>query len=76
MNRDTSGEWAWLGLAAVVTSYDLYAIKTRKVETLSTALWKSLANPVKAPVSFLIWGSLTWHLFLNKQARNSYKQYF
>jgi hypothetical protein len=69
------GDFAWIALAAGIVAYDVFAIKTKKAETMSSAIWRSLAHPIKSPLAALIWLSLTWHLFGNKQARKSYKTY-
>lgn len=71
-----SGEYGWLGLTLIIVAYDAYAMKTKKIETLSAALWKSLAHPKKMPAAACIWGILTWHLFLDAHARQSYKKHF
>ena len=68
-----SGEYGWVVLAVSITAYDLFAIKTKKFETLSTALWKSLPHPIKFPIAPLAWGILTYHLFISKNARDSIK---
>lgn len=66
-------ELAWVGLAAVIIAYDLIALNTNKVETLSSAVWRSLAKPGKWPIYMGTWFGLTYHLFFNPCARQSYK---
>lgn len=66
------GDFAWIALALGILAYDIAAIRTAKVETMSSALWRSLNEPKKAAVAVAIWGVLTHHLFVNKNARKSY----
>lgn len=61
-------------MALGILTYDLLAIKTKKMETMSHAVWKSLAHPVKFPIATITWGILTHHLFINNKARNSMKE--
>lgn len=68
-----SGEYAWVAMALSITLYDLVAIKTKKMETMSTALWKSLNHPMKFPVAPIAWAILTYHLFASSNARSSMK---
>lgn len=65
------GELAWALMAFGIFTYDMIAIKTKKAETMSSALWRSLNHPVKSPLAILAWGILTHHLFVNKNARKS-----
>jgi hypothetical protein len=69
------GDAAWIALAAGIITYDAIAIFTRKAETMSSAIWRSLAHPVKSPIAAGIWIGVTWHLFANKQAREAYGTY-
>jgi hypothetical protein len=74
-NKKIPGDYAWIALAAGIITYDAVAIKSQKLETMSSAIWRSLSHPIKSPVAALIWASLTWHLFGNKKARKAYKSY-
>jgi hypothetical protein len=69
------GDYAWIALAAAIIGYDAFAMTTKKAETMSSAIWRSLAHPVKSPIAASIWGGLTWHLFANERARNAYRDY-
>jgi hypothetical protein len=75
-NQKISGEPAWLIMALGILTYDLIAIKTKRVETMSTALWRSLNHPVKSPIAILAWGILTHHLFASSIARSSLKKLY
>jgi hypothetical protein len=67
------GEYAWVIMALGILAYDLVAIKTKKAETMSSAIWRSLEHPIKFPVASLVWGITTYHLFSSQPARKSIK---
>lgn len=67
------GDIAWAVMALSITLYDVYAIKSKKAETMSGALWRSLKHPFKFPIATIIWGVLTYHLFAGRNARTSIK---
>lgn len=73
MSNKKHSDLAWYAMALGILTYDVIAIKTNKFETMSTALWRSLAHPVRSPVIWVSWGILTHHLFASKNARNSMK---
>ncbi len=66
-------ELAWVCLAAGVIAYDLIALNTNKVETLSNVVWRSLAKPNRWPIYMGVWFGLTYHLFFSPSAIESYK---
>jgi hypothetical protein len=66
------GDWAWLGLIIGIFSYDMFALKSKKCETMSAAIIRSLAHPIKGPTAVLAWVTVTHHLFGNKRARRCY----
>lgn len=67
------GEYAWGLMALSILAYDLTAIKTKKAETMSSALWRSLEHPIKFPLTSLAWAITTYHLFSSQPARKSLK---
>ena len=67
------GEYAWMTMAAGIITYDVIAVMTKRAETMSSAIWRSLAHPIKSPVAVGVWLGLTWHLFGNPKARESYR---
>lgn len=67
------GDYAWVTLALCIVLYDAVAVTTKKAETMSGAIWRSLAHPYKFPVAGVVWGAISWHLFFNPQARAAYK---
>ncbi len=70
------GDYAWVVMALCILGYDLWAMNTKKAETMSSALWRSLEHPMKSPFLLLSWGVLTHHLFMNKRARKSLKVFY
>lgn len=74
ISKKITGFYAWILMALGICAYDMYAIKSNKYETMSTALWNSLAHPFKSAPLILVWLGITHHLFGNTRARNSYKQ--
>lgn len=73
MMNKVKGDYAWGVMALGILAYDLIAIKTKRAETMSSAMWRSLEHPIKSPAVVLIWLKLTHHLFFNKNARRALK---
>lgn len=67
------GLYAWMLMAIGIMGYDLYAIRSGKAETMSSALWRTLQHPGKSIVPIVVWGTITHHLFGNRNARAAYK---
>jgi len=63
MQKQASGVWGWLLLLAVVVAWDVVALRTEKVDTLSGAFYKALQSPVRRWPTVLVWAVLTMHLF-------------
>ena len=64
-----SGLIGWLLVAGLVIAYDVYAMKTKKAETLTRYFWRISEGKIsKAPV-FAAWTILTAHLVLEKKVR-------
>jgi hypothetical protein len=71
MPNKIPGEYAWGIMSLGILLYDLTAIKTKKAETMSSALWRSLQHPVKLPTTTIVWLIITHHLFVSANARSS-----
>jgi hypothetical protein len=71
LNKDEriSGAYAWLALFAGVVAYDIFAIKTKKAETLTRAFWRSTERPVKNIIPIGLWLTLSFHLLAEKTVR-------
>lgn len=68
-NDRISGAVGWAALVALIVAYDLYAIKSKKIETLTRSFWRlSESKATKLPV-FLAWSTLTLHLMAEKNIR-------
>lgn len=64
-----SGLIGWALLIALIVAYDAYAIKTKKIETLTRSFWRMSEGKItKFPV-LIAWGILTAHLVLEKDIR-------
>jgi hypothetical protein len=66
-----SGAYAWVALFAIIAAYDYYAIKSKKIETLTRSFWRSTEKPIKSIVPLASWTILTAHLLLEKNIRKS-----
>jgi len=66
-----SGAYAWLALVAIIATYDYYAIKSKKIETLTRSFWRSTERPLKSIIPIASWTILTAHLLLEKKVRRS-----
>jgi len=64
-----SGTYAWLGVLSMVLAYDVYAIKTKKAETLTRSFWRLTDKPLKSIVPLTAWAALSVHLLLEKNIR-------
>lgn len=64
-----SGLIGWLILMGYVVAYDIYAMKTKKAETLTRSFWRlSEGKLSKGPV-LGAWLAITFHLMLEKEVR-------
>jgi hypothetical protein len=64
-----SGTYAWLGILSMVLAYDVYAIKTKKAETLTRSFWRLTDKPLKSIFPIAAWTALSVHLLLEKNIR-------
>ena len=71
-NNQKSGSIAWGGLAAGIIAYDIYAIKSKKVETLTRAFWRLTEKPLIGIIPVGVWLGLTFHLLIEKLVRKKY----
>ena len=58
----SNGDKAWVGLAAYIAAYDLYAVATGN-ETMSMSFYRALKHPVRRWPTIAVWGYITCHLF-------------
>lgn len=69
-----SGAFGWFMIAAVATAYDLYAMKTKKVETLSSAYWRWSDHPVGGLLTSAVWAATSYHLIIDNPVRKLFKE--
>lgn len=58
----TPGDKAWVGLAAYVVAYDLYAVATKR-DTMSMSFYNAIKCPKRRWPTILVWSYITCHLF-------------
>lgn len=68
--RKPSGAFGWLAIFALATVYDVYAIKTNKVETLSRAFWRWNKHSYGGLITAAIWASISFHLLIDNPLRH------
>ena len=66
-----SGLIGWAALGVGLGIYEAYAIKTKRIETLSTALHKLEGTP--AGLAAVVWSGLTFHLFVEPRVKKCIK---
>jgi len=66
-----SGITAWGALVLGIIAYDVYAIKSRKIETLTRSFWRLTEKPLTAIIPVGVWLGLTFHLLIEKLVRKS-----
>ena len=64
-----SGSIAWGTLALGIVAYDIYAIKSKKIETLTRSFWRLTEKPLTGSILIGAWLSLTFHLLIEKLIR-------
>ena len=69
-----SGTIAWGGLALGIIAYDFYAIKSKKIETLTRSFWRLTEKPISGSIFTGVWLGLTFHLLIEKLVRKSFSK--
>lgn len=67
-----SGLIGWVGLIAIIVLYDVYAIKTKRIETLTRSFWRHTEQTIGKSIFIGAWLGLTFHLLLEKMIRKKY----
>lgn len=65
----TSGFVAWASLAAGIVAYEVYAIRSKKIETLTRAFWRITDKKIHGSIFTGAWLGLTFHLLIEKSFR-------
>lgn len=68
-NQSKTGVIGWLGLVGVIVLYDAYAIKSKKIETLTRSFWRHTENKTGQSIFIGAWLGLTFHLLFEKMIR-------
>jgi len=66
-----SGTIAWGGLALAIIAYDTYAIKSKKIETLTKSFWRLTEKKITGSIFTGVWLGLTFHLLIEKLIRKN-----
>lgn len=67
-----SGIPAWGGLVLGIIAYDIYAIKSKRIETLTRSFWRLTEKPFTGIALIGVWLGLTFHLLIEKLVRKSF----
>lgn len=67
-----SGLIGWGGLVAIIVLYDIYAIRTKRIETLTRSFWRHTEKTIGKNIFIGAWLGLTFHLLLEKMIRKKY----
>jgi hypothetical protein len=67
-----SGAVGWLILLLYVVAYDAYAIRTRKIETLTRSFWRSTEKIIPGTIFIGVWIALSAHLLIEKPVRKRF----
>jgi ABC-type transport system involved in cytochrome c biogenesis permease subunit len=55
-----------------VVAYDTYAIKSRKIETLTRSFWRSTEKTIPGAIFIGVWITLSFHLLIEKPVRKRF----
>lgn len=68
-----SGFFGWLAIVVGVVAYDAYAIKSRRIETLTKFFWRMTEKPIIGSIAIGVWLGLTFHLLIEKSFRKLFQ---
>ena len=66
-----TGAIGWALLVLYIVCYDVYAIRTKHVETLTRAYWRGSASRRGSLLVHLLWGIATFHLVAEHRVRKA-----
>ena len=64
-----SGVFAWSTLLLAILAYEIYAIKSKKIETLTKTFWRLTEKQPTNSIFTGVWLGLTFHLLIEKSFR-------
>lgn len=70
-NESTSGVLGWCGILSLIIVYDVYAIKSKKIETLTRFFWRMTEQPITGNIITGAWLGLSFHLLIEKLIRKA-----
>ena len=59
----------WMLFIAIAIIYDVFAIRSKKRESLTRTFWRHTEDPAKGAFALTVWLSITAHLILEKPLR-------
>ena len=68
-NGRKSGALGWAFLALYICLFDLYAIRTQKIETLTRSYWRNAVHPTRSVFVHIAWMIATFHLIGEHRVR-------
>lgn len=66
-----SGVFAWASMLSAILAYEIYAIRSKKIETLTKFFWRVTEKPILGNVFTGVWLGLTFHLLIEKSLRKT-----
>lgn len=70
-NETISGILGWCGILSAIIAYDVYAIKSKKIETLTRFFWRMTEQPITGSIIIGAWLGLSFHLLIEKLIRKA-----
>jgi len=70
-NEAISGIIGWCGILSAIIVYDAYAIKSKKIETLTRFFWRMTEQPITGSIITGAWIGLSFHLLIEKLIRKA-----
>lgn len=67
-----SGVFAWASMLLAILAYEIYAIRSKKIETLTKFFWRITEKSILGSVFTGVWLGLTFHLLIEKSLRKQF----
>lgn len=64
-----SGVFGWAVLILIILAYDIYSIRSKKIETLTRSFWRLSDHKIKKIPVLATWLVLSFHLLGEKHVR-------
>jgi len=66
-----SGVFAWGIMLSAILAYEIYAIRSKKIETLTKFFWRVTEKSILGNIFTGVWLGLTFHLLIEKSLRKT-----